>query len=137
MISNWWSKDERTLAPELEFYLNPANITCWYRYHLATGEFLLVGTGTGESGTGTTLLLVNFCIGVPVPICLVPVPLLLQLFPNTISLPNTSPKRLPSSVMIHIRSLDTNPYNNYAWNSKNLHKSKNTRTIKGTYSHTK
>ena len=75
-------------------------------------------------GTGTTWLLVISCFGVPVPVCLVPVPLPLQMFPNTIALPKTSQQRLPSSAMIYIRSLDTNPYNNYARNPKNLHKSK-------------
>ena len=112
----------------------------WYRYHFATGDFLLGGTGTstGLPGTGTKWLLVNFFFGVPVPVCLVPVPLPLQLFPNTIALPKTSQQWLPSSAMIYIRSLDTNSYNNYARNpKKNLHKSKNTRTIKGTYYYTK
>ena len=116
----------------------------WYRYHLATSDFLLWGTDTGLLGTSTTWLLLISCFGVPVPVCLVPVPvclvpvpLPLQMFPNTIALPKISQQRLPSSAMIHIRSLDTNPYNNYARNPKNLHNSKNTRTIKGTYSYKK
>ena len=130
----------------------------WYRYHFATGDFLFWGTGTGESGTGTTWLLVNFCFGgtgtgesgtgttwllvnfcfgVPILVCLVSVPPPLQLFPNTIALPKTSQQQLPSFAMIHIHSLDMNPYNTYAWNPKNLHKSKNTRTIKGIYSYIK
>ena len=92
----------------------------------------LPGTGTGLPGTGTSMLLVIFYyrvytpgyFGLPVPVCLVPVPVPLQMVPNTIALPSTSQQRLPSSAMIYIRSLDTNPYNKYAWNSKKLHKSK-------------
>ena len=110
-----------TLALELEFCTIPANITyryryrlVWYRYHFASGAFLFGGTGTGESGTGTTWPLLNSCLGVPVPIFLVPVPLPLHLFPSIIALPKTSPQWLPSSSMIHIRSLDPNTCNNYA-----------------------
>ena len=107
VISNWWSKDERTFALELEFCSIPAIITSWYRYHFASGDFLLGGTGTDESGTGTTWPLLISCFGVPVP-------LPLHLFSNIIALPKTSPQRLPSSSMIHICSLGTNPCNNYA-----------------------
>ena len=65
-------------------------------------------------GTGTIWPLLNSCLGVPIPICLVPVPVPLHLFPSIIALPKTSPQRLPSSSMIHIRSLDPNTCNNYA-----------------------
>ena len=54
MISKWWSKDERTLAPRLELCSNPAKIACWYRYQKCTGALLLWGTGTSLFGTGTT-----------------------------------------------------------------------------------
>ena len=105
--------------------------------HYATGDFLLWGTGTSLHGTGTRRPLVIFCLGLPVPVCLVSVPLPLQMFPNTIALFKTSQQRLPSFAMIYIRSLDMNPYNKYARNPKNLHMSKNTRTITCTYSYTK
>ena len=67
----------------------------------------------------------------------VPVPLSLQMFSLTIALPGTSQQRLPSTAMIYIRSLDTNPYKKCSRNSKNMHKHKNMRTTKGTYSYTK
>ena len=98
---------------------------------------LRVGIGTIKCGTGTTWILLISFFGVLVPVCLVLVPLPLQMFPNTIALPKTSQQRLPSSAMIYIHSMDTNPYNNYARNLKNLHNSKNTRKIKGTYSYAK
>ena len=86
----------------------------WYRYRFATGAFLLGGTGTGLSGIGTGWPLLISCFEVPVPVCPVPVPLPLHLLPNIFTLPKTSPQWLPSSSMIHIRFLVTNPCNNYA-----------------------
>ena len=108
----------------------------WYRYQKATGDFLLLGTGTSLLGTGTNRLLVIFCFGVPVSVCLVPVPigyciwvpvplyvvpvpLLLQMLPLTVAFPGTSQQQLPSTTMIYIRSLDTNPY-------KNVHETRKT-----------
>ena len=130
MISKWWSKDERTLAPRLEFCSNLVKLTCC--------------TSTSKCGTGTKSVLVLCCFGVPVPVYLVPVPkvycmwvpvplyvvpvpLPLQMLPLTVALPEASRQRLPSTAMIYICSLDTNPYKKCAWNSKNLHKHKNTR----------
>ena len=63
-----------------------------YRYCLATIEFQLRCTGTGLSGTGTpaSALVSQHCFT-----------------------SRNFTKRLPSSSMIHIRFLDTNPCNNY------------------------
>ena len=72
----------------------PVSICYWcfsvwgYRYRLAIVDFLLWGTGTGTTASA--------------------------LAPNIFALPKTSPQRLPSSSMIHIRSLDPNTCNNYA-----------------------
>ena len=63
-----------------------------YRYRVATGVFLHGCTGTGQSGTGTlasALVSQHCCTS------------------------QNFTKRLPSSSMIHIRFLDTNPCNNY------------------------
>ena len=54
VISKWWSKDERTLAPRLELCSNPEKTACWYRYQKCTGALLLWGIGTSLFGTGTT-----------------------------------------------------------------------------------
>ena len=77
------------------------------------------------------------CMWVPVPLCVVPVPLPLQMLPLTVALLGASRQRLPSTAMIYICSLDTNPYKKCAWNSKNLHRHKIRETIKVTYSYTK
>ena len=114
---------------------------------------LHVGTGTSKCGTGTKSVLVLCCFGVPIPVylvqvpivycmwvpvplCVVPIPLPLQMLPLTVALPEASRQLLPSTAMIYICSLDTNPYKKCARNLKNLHKHKNTRMIKGTYSYT-
>ena len=103
------------LLNSCKYYISVlVSVTNRYQYHFASDAFLFGGTGTGESGTGTTWPLLNSCLGVPVPICLVSVPLPLHLFPRIIALPKTSPQRLPSSLMIHIRSLDPNTCSNYA-----------------------
>ena len=103
-----------------------------------------MGTGTSNCGTGTKSVLVLHCLGVLVPVYLVPVPLPhcmwvlvlvsvipvplpLQFLLFTVALPGASRQRLPSTAMIYICSLDTNPYKKCARNSKNLHKHKNTR----------
>ena len=72
------------------------------------------------------------CLGVPIPICLVPIPIVycmwvpvplpLPMLPLTVALPGASRQQLPSIAMIYIRSLDMNPYEKCARNSKNLHK---------------
>ena len=90
----------------------------WYRYQKATGALLL-------RGTGTSLLVpvpIVYCMWVPVPVYVVPVPLLLSMLPLTVALPGASQQRLPSTAMIYIRSLDTDPYKKCARNSKNLQK---------------
>ena len=61
-------------------------VPMWYRYHFASGDFSLGGTGTGT----TWPLLISY-FGVPVPVRGVLVPLPLHLFPNIIALPKTSP----------------------------------------------
>ena len=63
-----------------------------YRYKLAIVEFLLGCTGTGQSGTGTP----SFAF-----------------FSQHCCTSRNFTKRFPSSSMIHIRILDTNPCNNY------------------------
>ena len=67
------------------------------------------------------------CMWVLVPLCVVPVPLPLQMVPLTVALPGASQQLLPSTSMIYICSLDTNPYKKCARNSKNPHKHKNAR----------
>ena len=74
MISKWWSKDERALAPRLKFCLNPAEIACWYWYQYVWYRYQKC-TGTRKCGTNTKSVLVLHCLGVPVPVYWVPVPL--------------------------------------------------------------
>ena len=64
--------------------------TTLLRYHFATGEFLLGGTGTGLLDTGTTWPLLISCFGVTVPVCMVPVPLPISVFLLTVKLPEAS-----------------------------------------------
>ena len=107
---------------------------------LKTRKKLHVGTGTRKCGNGTKSVLVFcyfgvlvpivYCMWVPVPLCAVPVPLPLQILLLTVALPGASRQRLPSTAMIYICSLETNPYKKCARNSKNLHKHKNMRQSK-------
>ena len=102
---------------------------------LKTHQKIHVGTSSSKCGTGTKRLLVLCCFRVTVPVCLVlvpivycmwvpiplyvvPVPLPLQMLPLTVALPRTSRQRLPSTAIIYICSLDTNPYKKCARNSK-------------------
>ena len=133
MISKWWSKYERTLASRLEFCSNPVKIACWYRYQKSTGALLLWGIGTSLFGTDTNSVL---HVGTGTIMCDTGTTSL-QMLPLTVALPGASRQWLPSTAIIYICSLDTNPYKKCAHNSKNLHKHKNMRTIKGTYSYTK
>ena len=113
-----------------------------------------VGTGTSKCGTGTKSVLVlhylgvpvpvymvsvplPHCMWVPVPISVVSVPLPLQLLLFTIALPGASRQRLPSTAMIYICSLDTNPYKKGHGTRKTCTSTKTRETIKGTYSYTK
>ena len=87
-----------------------------YRYRLATGAFLYGCTGTSQSCTGTGCLCTFFSAMLHFPKLHQAVAIIL-----------TDPYSLSGHETLY----------NYALNLKNLYKSKNTKTIKSTYSYAK
>ena len=75
------------------------------------------------------------CMWVPVPVSVVPVPLPLQLLLFTVALPGASRQRLPSTAMIYICSLDTNPYKNVHGTRKTCTSTKTRETIRHLFLH--